>query len=64
MANDYLSRVRDGQVRPYVGEGADGCRRSAQVVRDEIDTLASDDPVRGRLEAIAAAWDELARRPS
>lgn len=48
-------------LAPYVGEGADGCRRSAQIVRDELATLPAGDARRGELEAQAQAWDERAR---
>jgi hypothetical protein len=52
------------QRRPYVGEGADGYRRSAQIDREELDSLDHRDPVdlhRGRVIAVsAAAWERLA----
>lgn len=56
---------------PYVGEGADGCRRSAQVDREEADTLPlpgqpghgpNADARRDHLLASAAAWDLQAAR--
>lgn len=45
---------------PYVGEGADGARRSAQIDREEADVLP---PGEGRdlLLASAEAWDRQAR---
>lgn len=47
---------------PYVGEGADGCRRSAIIDREEIDTLDPFDPrVQGLAES-AQRWDEQAAR--
>lgn len=45
---------------PYVGAGADGARRSAQIDRDELATLPADHPRRDSLEASAAYWDTLA----
>lgn len=45
---------------PIVGTGSDGYRRSAQVIRDELDTLAPDDPRRPFLEAEVVAWEERA----
>jgi hypothetical protein len=47
---------------PYVGEGADGARRSAQIDRDELDTLAADDPRRPFVLESAARWDAQAAR--
>lgn len=47
---------------PYVGEGADGCRRSAIIDREEIDTL---DPFDARVQTLAESaqrWDEQAAR--
>ena len=49
-------RIRAGEVDPWVGNGADGCRRSAAVERDELATLAADDPRRDELAARAEAW--------
>lgn len=46
---------------PYVGDGPDGCRRSAQIDREEADTLALDDPRRTARVASAQAWDAQAR---
>lgn len=37
------------QHRPYVGEGADGCYRSAQIDREEADTLDALDTRRDEL---------------
>lgn len=45
---------------PYVGEGADGCRRSAQIDRDEVLGLARDDERALSLLTSAAMWDEQA----
>lgn len=52
----------DGYRAPYVGHGASGARSSAQIDREELDTLALDDPRRDRLEASAQAWEDQARR--
>lgn len=46
--------------RPYVGEGADGARRSAQIDRDEAATLEPGER-RQALMASAARWDRIAR---
>jgi hypothetical protein len=48
--------------RPYVGEGADGCRRSAEIDRSELDTLDPDDPRVPYLRESAAEWDRLAEQ--
>lgn len=45
--------------RPYVGTGADGARRSAQIDREEADSLPRGRR-RGYLEQRASAWDRLA----
>lgn len=46
--------------RPYVGEGADGCLRSAEVDRSEADGMDRTlDSYALRLES-AAAWEEQA----
>jgi hypothetical protein len=42
---------------PYVGAGADGCRRSAQVDLEEADTLDELNPRREVLAASARAWE-------
>lgn len=55
--------------RPYVGEGADGCRRSAEIDRAEADTLATGPHQpgwdggerRASLLASAERWEEQAR---
>lgn len=46
--------------RPYVGKGADGARRSAQVDRDELATLGLDHPRRETLEQSIAEWEAQA----
>lgn len=46
---------------PYIGLGADGCRRSAQVDREQAD-VTGDVLERERLLASAAAWEAEADR--
>lgn len=43
--------------RPYVGDGADGCRRSAEIDRTEADGLAVTDPRYLELLASADEWE-------
>jgi len=43
---------------PYVGEGADGGRRSAQIDREEATTLDADDPRRAMLLESTARWEQ------
>lgn len=45
---------------PYVGEGADGARRSAQIDREEADCYTLDDPRVGALIESAIAWEQQA----
>ena len=45
--------------RPYVGEGADGARRSAQIDRDEADVEGNPER-REALLASAERWDRIA----
>ncbi len=45
---------------PYVGDGADGARRSAQIDLEEADGLDQHDPRRDALLASAARWDQQA----
>lgn len=45
---------------PYVGDGADGARRSAEIDRTEADGLDRRDPRVEQLLASAAAWDAQA----
>jgi hypothetical protein len=47
---------------PYVGEGAEGCRRSAQIDREEADTLDVGDPRREQLRSSAQLWQAQAER--
>lgn len=54
---ENADRIRDGVVAPWVGpDDAEGCRRSAQVAAEELDTLAADDARREGLEAQRQAW--------
>ena len=46
--------------RPYVGEGADGARRSAEIDRTEAEGLAWSDPRRVELLESAARWERQA----
>lgn len=48
-------------VTPYVGEGAEGCRASAQIDREEAQTLDRFDPRRDELYASAERWEERAQ---
>jgi hypothetical protein len=50
------------QREPYVGEGADGARRSAQIDREEADTYAPGSLAWNRLLLSAERWEEQARR--
>lgn len=47
---------------PYVGEGLNGARRSAQIDREEADGLDLTDPRYTQAMASAARWDEQAAR--
>lgn len=47
---------------PYVGEGADGARRSAEIVAEEIDLLACNDPRREWLAESRQRWLDQAAR--
>jgi hypothetical protein len=46
---------------PYVGDGAEGARRSAAIDREEADVTDPADPRYGVLLASARLWDEQAR---
>jgi hypothetical protein len=46
--------------QPYVGDGADGARRSAEIDRTEADTLDRTAPGYGRLIASAVRWEAQA----
>lgn len=48
--------------RPYVGTGADGARRSAQIDREERDTLPAGAERRDELEESARRWEAQAER--
>lgn len=47
-----------GLRTPYVGEGADGARRSAQIDREEAAGLDRGDPRRERLLESAQRWED------
>lgn len=47
---------------PYVGEGADGARRSAQIDREESHTLDRSNPRVELLEESAQRWERQAER--
>ena len=49
-----------GHRRPYVGEGADGARRSAEIDRNEADTYDRDDARRDAALASAERWEAQA----
>ncbi|HSE44883.1 MAG TPA: hypothetical protein VLA89_06100 [Gemmatimonadales bacterium] len=51
-----------GWRNPYVGSGADGARRSANIDRDELDTLDTDDPRREAIEESIRRWEDQAER--
>lgn len=55
--------VREDDRIPYVGEGADGCRRSAEIDRTEAEGMHSDwtDRIAACL-ASAEAWELQAAR--
>lgn len=53
--------IAEGHVDPWIGEGADGCRRSARIAEDELDSMDADDERRPRLEAARDAWLDRAR---
>ena len=57
---DEAPRQDNEHRNPYVGAGVSGARRSAQIDRDELDTLASDDPRRELLAESARRWDRQA----
>lgn len=52
----------NGWRNPYVGSGADGARRSANIDRDELDTLDQDDPRRPAIEASIERWERQAEQ--
>lgn len=45
---------------PYVGEGADGCRRSAAIDLSEAEGMDLDDPRRDHVLLSALAWQQQA----
>jgi hypothetical protein len=57
-----LSTIRGDDHRdPYVGEGADGARRSAQIDREEADQLEPGTTQYDYVLASAERWDQQAR---
>lgn len=42
---------------PYVGQGVDGCRRSARIDREEADCLDLSDPRYAEVIASAESWE-------
>ena len=50
-----------GWRNPYVGSGADGARRSADIDRDELDILDTDDPRREAIKDSIERWEQQAR---
>lgn len=55
-----LPVVTYGHREPYVGEGADGCRASAQIDREEADQLDRSTDRWAELQASAEAWEQQA----
>jgi hypothetical protein len=47
---------------PYVGEGVDGCLRSAKIDREEADCLDLDDPRYAGVIASAESWERQAEQ--
>ncbi len=54
--------VQSQDRTPYVGAGEDGCRRSAQVDREEADGLSWGDPRKDELHESAGQWEDQAHR--
>jgi len=52
------SRLRE----PYVGEGIDGCLRSARIDREEADCLDLSDPRYAEVIASAESWERQAEQ--
>lgn len=52
--------VTYGHREPYVGEGAEGARRSAEIDRTEADTVDRDTSRHAELLASAEAWEQQA----
>ena len=50
------------QRGPYVGEGVDGCHRSAQIDREEAETLDVLDVRRDELYASVETWERQAEQ--
>lgn len=60
---EYAQHTDDGEPdrTPYVGEGRDGAERSAQIDREEADSL-DEGPRRDAVLTSAARWDAQALR--
>jgi hypothetical protein len=58
---DWLVERADWR-RPYVGDGADGCRRSAQIDREEADTHTIGSPPHLERLASAKRWERQAEQ--
>lgn len=58
----YSDRIRAGDVEPWVGGPGlvAGAVASAATARDELATLAADDPRREDVAAMVSAWEALA----
>jgi len=62
VAVSFADRIRAGEILPWVGEGVDGARRSAQICDDEIFQLDRNDPRRAEIEEQRGAWLDLAAK--
>lgn len=59
----FVQQNDDGRDRtPYLGEGYDGARRSAQIDREEADGLDIEDPRHSELLDSAQRWEAQAER--
>jgi hypothetical protein len=54
--------AREDWREPYVGQGADGARRSAQVDREEADTLAPGSRAWNQAHLSAERWERQAEQ--
>lgn len=61
---DYVQRdiTHPDDRIPYVGDGADGCLRSAAIDRSEADCYDHSDPRASERAASAIRWEEQAQR--
>lgn len=58
--DQHVHQVERAHREPYVGEGADGCYRSAQIDREEADCLDPSDPRHAEALASAERWEQQA----